>query len=58
MTISGINLSTINTNVHNDIDIAMLKKSLESIDNSGSNTIKMMEQSVNPNIGSNFDVSV
>lgn len=40
------------------IGIAVLAKSLDTVKQSGQNMIKMMEQSVNPNLGKNIDLKV
>lgn len=40
----------------NKIDTAILKKSLDTIEDSGTSMIKMMEQSVNPSVGQSIDV--
>lgn len=40
------------------IGLVMLSKQLDVTDSMSSQMIKAMENSVNPNIGSNFDVSV
>lgn len=49
-------LNRIDTN--NSIGVAVLAKSLETMDTQGTALQKMMELSVNPDIGSNIDVSV
>ena len=38
--------------------VAMLKKSLDTMETSGKDMIKMMEKSVNPNLGQNIDYAV
>lgn len=40
------------------VGIAMLDKSLEQNDAMGKEMVKMMERSVNPNVGGNFDMSI
>ncbi len=40
------------------IGMAVLSKALDSAMVSGQNMIKMMEQSVNPNLGNNIDVRI
>lgn len=52
------NISVSGTSNMTPIDTSMLKKSLDSTEVAGAALIKMMEQSVNPNIGSNFDMSI
>ncbi len=39
------------------VNVAMLSKALDAQQKSGAEMVKMMEQSVNPSIGSNIDVS-
>lgn len=40
------------------IGTAILAKSLDSFQQSGEGVVKMMEQSVNPNVGKNIDMRV
>lgn len=54
--LGSTNISLSDTKTMNMVDVAMLKKSLTSIETSGDMITKMMEQSVNPNIGSNIDI--
>lgn len=57
-------LSTVLANVQtmNQVGIAVLDKAMESSEASGASLIRMMDRSmelsVNPHIGSNFDMSV
>ena len=41
-----------------DIGVAMLDKTLDNFRDNGADMVKMMERSVMPNIGGNFDMSV
>jgi hypothetical protein len=41
-----------------EIGMAVLSKTLDSAEQSGQNMIKMMEQSVSPNLGKNIDMKV
>ncbi|MBO4898919.1 MAG: YjfB family protein [Lachnospiraceae bacterium] len=41
-----------------DIGVAMLDKTLDNFRDNGADMVKMMERSVQPNIGGNFDMSV
>ena len=41
-----------------DIGVAVLDKALENFSDNGADMVKMMERSVQPNIGGNFDMSV
>ena len=58
MTIGGVSTNISTTNVKNDVDLLMLKKSLDTLETSGDSLTKMMEASVNPHIGGNIDLSV
>lgn len=53
---SNIAFSVSDTGSMNAIDTSLLKKSLDTAETSGAMLIKMMEQSVNPNIGANIDI--
>lgn len=58
MDISLLSLTAGQINVQNDVGVAMLSKSLDMMDTMGDGMQKIMEQSVNPHIGSNIDISV
>ncbi len=58
MTIGGITTNISTSNISNDIQVAMLKKSLDTVANTGSELTKMMEASVTPSIGQNIDISI
>lgn len=53
---SNLTLAVSDTGSMNAIDMAMLRKSLDTVEMSGSMITQMMEQSVNPNIGANIDI--
>lgn len=44
------------TQLMNQVNVAVLAKSLSSIEVMGDNMVKMMEQSVAPNLGANIDI--
>lgn len=46
------------TKTNNDVGVAMLAKSLDTYNQNGAALTKMMELSVNPSVGGNFDMSV
>ncbi len=54
--LGSTNISLSDTRSMNQIDVAMLKKTLDSVETSGAALTKMMEQSINPNIGANIDI--
>lgn len=58
MDIAGLstNLSTIN--VVNDVQVAVLRQSLDTLETSGDSLTKMMEASVNPELGPNIDIRI
>lgn len=58
MDIAGLstNLSTIN--VENDVQVAVLRQSLDTLETSGDSLTKMMEASVNPELGQNIDIRI
>jgi len=60
MTIASLTISVNQYQSASDpaIGMAVLSKSLDNAKQSGQNMIKMMERSVNPQLGKNFDMSV
>ena len=62
MNIPELSTAMANVNLQNQVGVAVLSKALDSTEQSGSILINMldrsMELSVNPNIGSNFDMYV
>lgn len=42
----------------NQINFAILGKSLDTIETMGDGMVKMLEQSVTPNLGQNIDISL
>ena len=58
MDIAALSMAISLQNVNNDAGVLMLSKSLDTLEETGDNMVKMMEQSVTPQLGSNFDVSV
>ncbi len=58
MDIAALSISMAQANVSSDFGIAMLDKSLETLEDTGNGFVKMMEQSVAPNLGSNVDISL
>lgn len=58
MDIAGLSMALSTSNVANDVQVAVLKKNLDTINDTGDNLIKMMESSVTPYLGQNIDYSV
>lgn len=58
MDITALSTSMSMTDVNSQIGIAVLAKNLDTMEDMGDGMKKMMEMSVNPNLGANIDVSV
>lgn len=62
MNIPELSTTLQNMNLQNQVGVAVLSKALDSTEQSGTSLINMMDRSmelsVNPNIGSNFDMYV
>lgn len=41
-----------------EVGVSVLSKNLDTIETLGDSMIKMMEQSVNPNLGTNIDIKI
>lgn len=58
MDIASLSTALSMTQVSNDFGAIMLGKQLATMENMGDSMIKLMEQSVNPHIGGNIDISI
>lgn len=58
MTLSALSINASSIDTGNAIGLAMVKKSLESIEANGESLTKMMESSVMPYLGQNIDYTV
>lgn len=58
MDIRSLSTSMSLTNLQMNVGYSMLAKSMEVAEDTGDTITKIMEQSVNPDIGSNIDISV
>lgn len=58
MNISSLSIPMSSQTVSNDIEVLMMKKSLDTLETAGAGIQKMMEASVTPHIGQNIDYSV
>jgi hypothetical protein len=56
--IPSLSMAMSQNKVMSDVGVAMLDMSLDNFTEAGDTMTKLMEQSVNPNIGGNIDVSV
>ncbi|MCR5357523.1 MAG: YjfB family protein [Lachnospiraceae bacterium] len=58
MDIPALSMAMSQNKVMSDFSVAMLDKSLDTFNDLGDSMTKLMEQSVNPNLGGNIDISV
>ncbi len=58
MNISGLTVPVSTSITNSDIGIAVLRKNLDTLNQTGEDMIKMMELSVNPTLGRNIDIKV
>lgn len=58
MDIAGLSTSLSTINVVNDVQVAVLRQSLDTLETSGDSLTKMMEASVNPELGQNIDIRI
>ncbi len=58
MDIAALSTSMSLADVNSQVGIAVLAKNLDTIETMGDGMKKMMEMSVNPTLGANFDVTV
>ena len=58
MDIAALSASMSLADVNSQVGIAVLAKNLDTIEDMGGGIKKMMEMSVNPNLGANIDVMV
>lgn len=58
MNISSLSIPMSMASVSNDIEVLMLKKSLDTLETTGDGIQKMLETSVMPHLGQNIDYSV
>ena len=56
--IPALSMAMSQNKVMSDVSVAMLSTSLDTFQEAGDSMTKMMEQSVNPNLGGNIDISV
>ena len=58
MDIPTLSVAMSQANTVNQYNIAVLSKTLDTVEESGAMMIKMMEQSVTPHLGQNIDITV
>lgn len=58
MTLSSISIGASSINTDSTIGLAMVKKSLDSMEQSGESMAKMLEATVTPHLGQHIDYTV
>ena len=58
MDIAALSMAMGQQNIMSEVSVAVLDKSLSTYSSEGDSMVKMMEQSVNPNLGQNIDISM
>lgn len=58
MDIPALSIAMSQINVTNQYNVAMLSKTLDTMEQSGDMMIKLMEQSVTPHLGQHVDISI
>lgn len=56
MDIAGMSVSMNQSNIMQNVNLSVMRKSLDQMQQNGDALIKMMEASVNPNVGQNIDI--
>ncbi len=56
MDIVGLSMALSMNQTMTDVSVAVLDMSLETIENMGDGMTKIMEQSINPELGQNIDI--
>lgn len=58
MDIASLSTAMSTQNISNDVSVAMLSKSLDTVEDMGDGMVKIMESSVTPYLGQNIDYYV
>lgn len=58
MDIPALSIAMSHMEVMNQYNVAMLSKTLDTMEQSGAMMIQLMEQSVNPHLGQTIDISI
>lgn len=58
MDIDSLSTAMSTQNILNDVSVAMLSKSLDTVEDMGDGMVKIMESSVTPYLGQNIDYYV
>lgn len=58
MDVAALSVSMSQQNLAQQVQVALLSKTMDVMDNNTQALVKMMEMSVNPNLGGNVDIKV
>ncbi|WP_455717231.1 YjfB family protein [Anaerosporobacter sp.] len=58
MDITALSTGLSQSNLMTQVSASVLKMSMETVEQSMDNMVKLMETSVNPNLGSTIDISI
>ena len=58
MDIAAISMAMSQQNLMTNVNVALLSQSLDTVETAGADMVKMMEQSVQPNLGQNIDITI
>ena len=58
MDIASLSMGLARQNLCTQVSVAVLDKTLDTVESSGEELIKMMEQSVQPELGQNIDICI
>lgn len=58
MDIAAISMAMSQQNLMTNVNVAILSKGLDTVEDLGTDMVKMMEQSVQPNLGKNIDITI
>lgn len=58
MDIAALSMSSSQSDIMTSVNVSLLSMNLETINESSSSMIKMMEQSVNPELGQTIDLRI
>lgn len=56
MDIAALSMALATSQVQTEVSVALASKAQDVIEQDGANLVKLMEQSVNPDIGGNVDI--
>lgn len=58
MDIAALSVTSSQANTMTQVSTAVLSMNLDTIEKTGENIVKLMEQSVTPHLGQNIDISI